>query len=159
MGGDIYRRFYAAPVQAAPVFLDRDASISKLEQWVAKAKVAGATSSGSTSGLFTNPVTVALSGTVNNWTPVGWVPGITNALNITPIGTPTVNGINPVGIGSGFSFVVHSTSTTRSINFDISRAGVDRSIRLLVLKLKPSLWGPQTGTIMTFNGTNLIFGR
>ncbi len=42
MGGDTYRRFYAAAVQAAPVFLDRDASISRLEQWVTKAKAAGA---------------------------------------------------------------------------------------------------------------------
>ncbi|HUE10156.1 MAG TPA: nitrilase-related carbon-nitrogen hydrolase, partial [Steroidobacteraceae bacterium] len=42
MGGDVYRRFCAAAVQAAPVFLDRDASISRLEQWAAKAKTAGA---------------------------------------------------------------------------------------------------------------------
>jgi nitrilase len=42
MGGDVYRRFCAAAVQAAPVFLDRDASISKLEHWAAKAKAAGA---------------------------------------------------------------------------------------------------------------------
>jgi carbon-nitrogen hydrolase len=42
MGGDVYRRFCAAAVQAAPAFLDRDASISKLEHWAAKAKAAGA---------------------------------------------------------------------------------------------------------------------
>jgi nitrilase len=42
MGDDIYPRFCAAAVQAAPVFLDRDASISRLEQWTAKAKTAGA---------------------------------------------------------------------------------------------------------------------
>ncbi len=42
MGGDVYQRFCAAAVQAAPVFLDRDASISRLEQWAAKAKAAGA---------------------------------------------------------------------------------------------------------------------
>jgi nitrilase len=42
MGGDVYRRFCAAAVQAAPVFLDRDASISRLEQRAAKAKAAGA---------------------------------------------------------------------------------------------------------------------
>jgi nitrilase len=42
MGGDVYPRFRAAAVQAAPVFLDRDASISRLEQWTAKAKAAGA---------------------------------------------------------------------------------------------------------------------
>jgi nitrilase len=42
MGGDVHRRFCAAAVQAAPVFLDRDASISRLEQWAAKAKAAGA---------------------------------------------------------------------------------------------------------------------
>jgi hypothetical protein len=42
MGGDVYRRFCAAAVQAAPVFLERDASISRLEQWAAKAKAAGA---------------------------------------------------------------------------------------------------------------------
>jgi nitrilase len=42
MGGDVYPRFCAAAVQAAPAFLDRDASISKLEQWVGKAKGAGA---------------------------------------------------------------------------------------------------------------------
>src|ERR1700733_1007006 len=42
MGGDVYRRFCVAAVQSAPVFLDRDASISRLEQWAAKAKAAGA---------------------------------------------------------------------------------------------------------------------
>ncbi len=42
MGGDVYRRFSAAAVQAAPVFLDRDASICRLEQWAAKAKAAAA---------------------------------------------------------------------------------------------------------------------
>jgi len=42
MAGDVYNRFYAAAVQAAPVFLNRDASIARLEQWVAKAKGAGA---------------------------------------------------------------------------------------------------------------------
>jgi nitrilase/aliphatic nitrilase len=42
MGGDVYRRFCAAAVQAAPVFLDREATIAKLEEWVAKAKAAGA---------------------------------------------------------------------------------------------------------------------
>jgi nitrilase len=42
MGGDVYRRFCAAAVQAAPVFLERDASISKLEQWAGRAKAAGA---------------------------------------------------------------------------------------------------------------------
>ncbi len=42
MGGDVYKRFHAAAVQAAPVFLDRDASISRLEHWVATAKASGA---------------------------------------------------------------------------------------------------------------------
>jgi nitrilase/aliphatic nitrilase len=42
MVGDVYRRFRAAAVQAAPVFLERDATIARLEQWVAKAKGAGA---------------------------------------------------------------------------------------------------------------------
>jgi predicted amidohydrolase len=42
MRDDIYCRFRAAAVQAAPVFLDREATIAKLERWVAKAKVAGA---------------------------------------------------------------------------------------------------------------------
>jgi len=42
MGGDVYQCFCAAAVQAAPVFLDRDASISRLEQGAAKAKAAGA---------------------------------------------------------------------------------------------------------------------
>jgi nitrilase len=42
MGGDVYPRFRAAAVQAAPVFLDRDASIARLEQWAAKANAAGA---------------------------------------------------------------------------------------------------------------------
>src|SRR6516165_3726951 len=42
MGNDVYRRFRAAAVQVAPVFLDREATIEKLEGWVAKAKAAGA---------------------------------------------------------------------------------------------------------------------
>jgi predicted amidohydrolase len=40
--GDVYRRFRAAAVQVAPVFLDREATVSKLESWVAKAKATGA---------------------------------------------------------------------------------------------------------------------
>jgi nitrilase len=42
MSGDTYRRFRAAAVQAAPVFLDREATIARLEGWVARAKSAGA---------------------------------------------------------------------------------------------------------------------
>jgi predicted amidohydrolase len=42
MEGDFYRSFRAAAVQVAPVFLDREATIKKLEDWVAKAKAAGA---------------------------------------------------------------------------------------------------------------------
>jgi nitrilase/aliphatic nitrilase len=34
--------FAPPPVQAAPVFLDREATTAKLEGWVAKAKAAGA---------------------------------------------------------------------------------------------------------------------
>ena len=42
MPGDVYPKFRAAAVQAAPVFLDRDASIDKLETLVQKAVDAGA---------------------------------------------------------------------------------------------------------------------
>lgn len=42
MAGDVYSRFRAAAVQAAPVFLNREATIAKLEGWVARAKEAGA---------------------------------------------------------------------------------------------------------------------
>lgn len=42
MPGDVYPRFHAAAVQAAPVFLDRAATIVRLEEWVGKAKDAGA---------------------------------------------------------------------------------------------------------------------
>jgi hypothetical protein len=39
MAGDVYRPFCAAAVQAAP---DREFTIAKLEEWVARAKAAGA---------------------------------------------------------------------------------------------------------------------
>jgi nitrilase len=42
MAGDVYPRFRAAAVQAAPVFLDREATISRLADWVAKARDVGA---------------------------------------------------------------------------------------------------------------------
>ena len=42
MAGDIYPRFRATAVQAAPVFLDREATISRLADWVAKARDVGA---------------------------------------------------------------------------------------------------------------------
>ncbi len=42
MPGDVYPKFRAAAVQAAPVFLDRDATIDKLETLVEKAAAAGA---------------------------------------------------------------------------------------------------------------------
>ena len=42
MPGDTYPKFRAAAVQAAPVFLDRDATIDKLEMLVQKAVDAGA---------------------------------------------------------------------------------------------------------------------
>lgn len=42
MTGDIYPRFRAAAVQAAPAFLDRDATIARLAEWVAKARDLGA---------------------------------------------------------------------------------------------------------------------
>jgi nitrilase len=42
MAGDSYPRFFAAAVQAAPVFLNREATLIKLEEWVAKAKAVGA---------------------------------------------------------------------------------------------------------------------
>jgi nitrilase len=42
MPGDTYPKFKAASVQAAPVFLDRDATIEKLEKFVKEAKMSGA---------------------------------------------------------------------------------------------------------------------
>jgi hypothetical protein len=42
MAGDVYPRFCAAAVQVAPVFLDREATVARLEGWVAKARCAGA---------------------------------------------------------------------------------------------------------------------
>jgi nitrilase len=42
MPGDVYPKFRAAAVQAAPVFLDRDATIDKLDTLVQKAVYAGA---------------------------------------------------------------------------------------------------------------------
>jgi len=42
MTGDTYPCFRAAAVHAAPVFLDREATISKVAEWVAKARDAGA---------------------------------------------------------------------------------------------------------------------
>ncbi len=42
MPGDVYPRFRAAAVQAAPVFLDRDATIDKVDMLVQKAVDAGA---------------------------------------------------------------------------------------------------------------------
>lgn len=42
MPGDVYPKFRAAAVQAAPVFLDRDATIDKLGTLVEKAAAAGA---------------------------------------------------------------------------------------------------------------------
>src|SRR5271154_6363615 len=42
MPGDVYPKFRAAAVQAAPVFLDRDATIDKLDTLVQKADDAGA---------------------------------------------------------------------------------------------------------------------
>src|SRR5271170_3173928 len=42
MPGDVYPKFRAAAVQAAPVFLDRDATIDKLDALVGKAVDAGA---------------------------------------------------------------------------------------------------------------------
>jgi nitrilase len=42
MPGDVYPKFRAAAVQAAPVFLDRDATIDKLDTLVQKAVAAGA---------------------------------------------------------------------------------------------------------------------
>ncbi len=40
--GDVYPKFRAVAVQAAPVFLDRDATINKLDELVGKAKEKGA---------------------------------------------------------------------------------------------------------------------
>lgn len=42
MPGKLHRRFRVAAVQAAPVFLNRDATIAKLDGWVTKAKAVGA---------------------------------------------------------------------------------------------------------------------
>ena len=42
MPGDVYPKFRAAAVQAAPVFLDRDTTIDKLDGLVQKAANAGA---------------------------------------------------------------------------------------------------------------------
>ena len=42
MPSDVYPRFRAAAVHAAPAFLDRDACIARVEAWVAKAKREGA---------------------------------------------------------------------------------------------------------------------
>ena len=60
----------------------------------------GSSSSGGIAGLFNNPITAALSTTVDNWSPTGWVPGVTNALNVNASGTPQINGINTIFVES-----------------------------------------------------------
>jgi hypothetical protein len=117
----------------------------------------GATSSSGGSGLFNNPITVSLSGTVNDWSPLAWNPGVTNLLNISPSGTPTINGISTAGMGAGFSFLVYNKSASLSINFANFASGSLTVNQIACPQAGTVALGPQTGTIMTFNGTNLVF--
>lgn len=109
------------------------------------------------SGQFNVPLSVALAGTVNDWSPTGWTPGVTNLLSITPTGTPTVNGINTFGMASGQVFLVYNASTTLSILFANLAAGSLSTNQVACPGAGTVALGPQTATQLTFNGTNLIF--
>ena len=68
------------------------------------------------SALFNNSLSVTLpTGTTNDWNPPNFVPGVTNFLQITPVGTPTLNGINTSGMAPGFTFLLYNASSSGSI--------------------------------------------
>jgi hypothetical protein len=117
----------------------------------------GATSSSGGAGLFPVSITAALAGTVDNWSPPLWVPGVTNFINLVPTGTPTINGIVTAGMGQGFSFLVYNSSATLTINF-ANLAGTSLVANQIACPQATTVaLGPQTWAIMTFNGNNLIF--
>lgn len=118
------------------------------------------------SGLFNNPLSVTLSGTVDNWNPTGWGPGTINFLMITPTGSPTINGISTqpmtpppptFGMTTGYVFLVYNTSTTATIAFANLASTSLTANQIACPGATTAYLGPQTAALMTFNGTNLIF--
>jgi hypothetical protein len=117
----------------------------------------GATSSSGTSGLYNAPLSATLSGTVNNWNPPGWVPGVTNLLSVTPSSTPILTGINTSGMGNGFTFLLYNASTTVTLQVNNLSASSLTANQFACPGAGAAFLGPQTATPVTFNGTNLIF--
>lgn len=124
--------------------------------------VPGSSSSSGVAGLFNQICFANLgTGTTNDWTPVAtgtnaWIGGVSNFLQITPSGTPTLNGINTSGMSAGFTFILYNTSTTITINIG-NLTGSFTQNQFSVGGAGTGTLGPQYGALCVFDGINIKF--
>jgi hypothetical protein len=76
-------------------------------------------------GSFNRPVTATVpSGVTDNYAPVGYAPGTTNMLILTPTdGTSTLSGLVSAGAVNGFSLLIWNASATLPLKFNNQASG------------------------------------
>ena len=106
---------------------------------------------GSAGTIFNQSLTPAqLASQTNNYTPVGYTPGVTNRLLLTPaLGGSTITGLDSPGV-DGFSMAIVNLGTTSSISFTHMSTASSAGNQFVCAN-------SGTSTVSAFGGTTLIW--
>jgi hypothetical protein len=117
----------------------------------------GSPGSGSSLGTFSSAVTATVAASVDNYSPPGVLPGISNLWFMTA-SPSTINGISTAGMAVGFSFLFLNQSATNSFSFaHLASTSLPQNQFSCPQGVTAEL-GPLTATIIVFDGINLVFG-
>jgi hypothetical protein len=114
---------------------------------------------GNSVGIFSSQIIASVSGTVDDYAPLGISPGISNLWLMTAASSPTtINGIATAGMATGFAFLFLNQSATNSFAFAHLASTSLPQDQFTCPEGVTAILSPLAATIIVFNGTNLVFG-
>lgn len=70
----------------------------------------GSSGGSGTPGQFNSTISTSPTGTVNDYSPPGYVGGLTNFIILNPAAPITLNGLSSSGVGNGFTVLIFNSS-------------------------------------------------
>jgi len=106
--------------------------------------------------MFGVSVSATMSSSQDNYSPAGYIAGITNRLLLTPAGGgSTIAGL--VAATDGWSILVVNMSTTNNITFTNQNSGTSIN-QFLCTNGVSAILQPTSATILTYVGNQWMFG-